>query len=203
MVDLLEPSSYSVSSCPHGTCKNDGCCDVYEQVFSESEDENAPPNTHPLYAICSRKLRGYARYKDTTWCTCTLQMCLDSCPNSFLCGSTELFKWYLACHDGRCCTCNIVIGRNLKLCDKNEEEECPICMNKGFTKACVFPDCPAEHAFCLKCTRNLLFGIEMRDEFGYPYYEGSTNSCPMCRHTFEPTDGWHSYRKILPFAEDL
>jgi hypothetical protein len=177
-------------SCPRGTCKNDGCCDVYEQVFEDVQDDESLQEHY----LMPRKLLGYSRYRDTAWCKCTLDMCLAPCPNHLLCGSIELFKWYLACNDGRCCTCNVVIGRKVEVVSVTEENwECPICFLPN-EKACAFPDCPAKHKFCARCTRSVLFGMHMHDEHGFPYWEGGTNTCPICRHSFEASDGWRSYK---------
>lgn len=185
----MELEQSSSSPYPHGICNGDGCCNVYEQIFHNSE------NTIPMTSL--RRLKGYSRYRDTSWCSCTLQTCLAACPNSFMCGSRELFKWYLACHNGRCCGCNILVGRDLQVMDKSSDEswECPVCMVHS-AQACAFPDCPSRHAFCVECMRKLLFGIETFDEHGFLYFEGGTNACPMCRHAFDPADGWHKHKNL-------
>lgn len=187
------------ASCPKGTCKNDGCCDVYEQIFEEvlQEPSSSSSSQQEHYYLKPRKLVGYSRYKDTEWCKCTLKMCLAACPNSFLCGSIELFKWYLACNDGRCCTCNVVIGRNVEVVLATEKDwECPICFLPN-ERACEFPECPAKHKFCTKCTRSVLFGMQMRDEHGFLYWEGGANTCPLCRHSFEASQGWNVMKTEL------
>lgn len=174
--------SPSTITCPKTVCRGDGFCDVYQQVYAESDDEDCDENG----------FKGYARYKDTEWCSCTLETCLGSCPNSFLCGRKQILKWYLGCHDMRCSGCNMMIGRNLELVSEDSlppDWECPVCMEQK-KEACVFPDCPSKHTFCLGCMSNLLFGVEKYDEEGVGYWEGSTKKCPVCRHEFEPSDGW-------------
>jgi hypothetical protein len=109
-------------------------------------------------------------------------------------------KWLLACHDTRCTGCNITIGRNLEFLSSDNlpaEWECTICMEQK-DKACVFPDCPAKHSFCLDCMKKLLWGVlnprynpDESDNDEYPY-EGATEACPTCRHQFDPSKGWRA-----------
>ena len=167
-------------------CYADGFCWVYEQTDSEEEG--------------GTQSWGYNRMKGTEWCKCTREQCIVPCPNSFLCGISEYPKSVLACHDMQCTNCNITIGRNLELVTGEalpQAWECSICMEQR-DKACVFPDCPAKHSFCLDCMKKLLWGVpnprynpDNSDNDEYPY-EGSTNACPTCRHSFDPSEGWSS-----------
>jgi hypothetical protein len=185
----LAPSS---EECHYvGSCKGDGLCDVYEQVFTDNE-EDEEADEHGF--------KGYARLRNTEWCSCTLQMSMGQCPNSVLCGNTEVPKWLLACHNMLCTGCNVTVGRNLEFLSSDNlpaEWECTICMEQK-DKACVFPDCPAKHSFCLDCMKKLLWGVpnprynpDESDNDEEPY-ECATEACPTCRHQFDPSKGWRA-----------
>lgn len=184
----MEETSTKPSRDPN-KCYGDGFCWVYEQTD--------PPEG-------SSQECGYARSKNTQWCKCTREMCLVPCPNHFVCGNVEYPKAVMACHNMRCTNCNIIIGRNLELMTKAslpQEWECPVCMEKK-DDACVFPDCPAKHHFCLGCMKGFLWGVpnpafesyEGDSDSEFPFH-GSTNSCPMCRHKFDPSDGWSKNKR--------
>ncbi len=160
-------------------CCNDGLCHVYNQTC---EDNIGSP-------------LGYEREENTEWCRCSKEMLFMACPNSFLCGQCMYPKYMLACCHGRCSGCDRSIGGDLQLLTDLVEWECSVCMEQT-DKACVFPDCPAEHAFCLNCMKKLLWGVPNPrydpddSDDGEDPYEGSTKSCPTCRHTFDAITDW-------------
>lgn len=185
----------SEESCPQGVCKGDGMCDVYQEVYTDNEEDAITPNG----------FKGYARYKDTEWCSCTLEMCMGICPNSALCGNGRVLKWLLDCRHGRCTTCDTSIGGDLDFRTGLVDYECPVCMEPK-NQACVFPDCPAKHTFCLDCMKKLIWGVPNPrynpDDSGDDehYLEGSTNACPTCRHRFDWTKDWSNTDRV-PFTK--
>jgi hypothetical protein len=170
----------------HEECNNDGFCNVYDQT---DEEEGSPP--------------GYTRRENTEWCTCTKEQLFLACPNSFLCGKDAYPKWVLGCCRGRCMRCDRSIGGDVQLLTGLVEWECPVCMEQK-DNACVFPDCPAKHSFCIECMKKLLWGVpnprynpdEDAEDDGEHPWEGSTTSCPTCRHRFDFLSDWSKTDRV-------
>jgi len=165
-------------------CYGDGFCCVYYQTGDET---GYPP--------------GYERREGTEWCKCTIDTLFLPCPNSALCGNHTEPKWVMACSHGRCMTCDRSIGGDLEIQSDLIGWECPICMESR-DKACVFPDCPAKHTFCLGCMEKLIWGVpnarynpDDSDNDECPY-EGSTKACPTCRHEFDYLSDWSKTDKV-------
>lgn len=165
-------------------CHGNGFCNVYDQTFSKKGD---PP--------------GYERRKGTEWCKCPVSKLFLPCPNAALCGNHTYPTWVMGCRHGRCTTCDTSIGGDLQFQHNLENWECVICMELKPT-SCVFPDCSSRHAFCLECTKKVIWGVPNPrynpddSEDSECELEGGTNACPMCRHEFDWTKDWSATDRV-------
>ncbi len=111
------------------------CRDVYERIFRGD--------------ICIYKKR-----VDKDWCKCELHMCLQACSNSFMCGHEQEFRCLLASNDGRCRTCQILLGQNIQRVPWYEQRRmcCVCCCEKGTCR--IGAD---NSVFCLDCIKSIFF----------------------------------------------
>ena len=120
----------------------DGLCrNVYSRIYSAGDDDDDP---------CI-----YTRLPGTDWCRCTLDICLEACSNSFLCGNEQEFRWLLKMNDGRCRTCQTLIGQNIrrKAVDQQALPFCSMCMLHPGT--CTMGSDTS--LFCIECVRSIVF----------------------------------------------
>lgn len=125
------------------SCNQDGACNVYRRIHDDDDG-----------MMCI-----YERIPGTsTWCRCTLDICLDECANSFLCGSDQEFCWVLNMHGGRCRTCQILIGQNIERVSAGGKAACSICMCKEDKnkQLCFIPSDPSS-IFCIECMKSMVF----------------------------------------------
>lgn len=94
--------------------------------------------------------------------------CHTQCPNALLCESTHVSKCIMECHGGICFYCSISVGCKLTLAA--EPGSCCICMQDAAGILVNFPKCPQKHAFCVQCTKTMVFCPD------------GVAACPLCRH---------------------
>lgn len=116
---------------------------------------------------------GYLRRND---CCCNPELC----PNNFVCGGTAP-KHIMQAHGGRCLSCDIIFGADLKLTAL--EAECDCCSDQE--RLIHIPGC--EHRICMTCFRTIYLSDET-DELP----EGDRGRCPVpeCRNPMTPA--WKS-----------
>lgn len=93
------------------------------------------------------------------------------------------------CHNGVCFYCSISVGAKVEVTETGENQTCCICLQDGVQTKLCFPKCPHKHAFCVDCTRSMLF------------VEDCTAACPLCRHPCNQNKKQVSY--IIPLWDPL
>ena len=114
---------------------------------------------------------------EETECGCCDMMCHTECPNSILCGETQIPQCIVDIRDGLCMNCDICIGKKIEVVNYEQPIECTLCMSEC-TNFVVFPGCANKHEFCVVCTKTMMWGRDTEDGLDR---EGHIDRCPLCR----------------------
>lgn len=100
------------------------------------------------------------------------------CPNHDICGASGPL-WYLNCHNGLCCNCNMMFGTwqgGKGILKHIEDEECCVCMED----AALFELQRCNHTMCASCIRKSYYLTPEEHESlaSKPEY---LSKCPICR----------------------
>lgn len=110
------------------------------------------------------------------------------CPNHVICEDSLCPAYILSCHGGRCMNCNIVFGKNLKIVELSDNEECFICFDESKTAVEMPAGCG--HRVCVHCFRKIFFPVhsstEEEEDEEEGEFETSRRACPICRRSHTP-----------------
>jgi hypothetical protein len=129
------------------------------------------------------------------------------CPNYSFCNNIEPVWVMKFCHGGYCMGCQAVF-KNTPFYNKTLEfkpldpkaEACSVCMTSETTTMMMkFPVKDCTHWFCVKCSKDILFGDETR-----AHLDPRLFGCPPCPNGCNnPTVGRQCYCEEYDFVQDL